>query len=139
MKPRILLVEDDLLVGPIVQEMLVAGGYDVLLTHDLADTVVLKEFAFDAVVTDFKLKHSDGCDVIDFMRSQRPGIPALLVSGYGPRVANCCAHRGIYDVTFLAKPFAAAQLLATVAALIAKPASNPPFPTPRDQTTSAAD
>jgi DNA-binding NtrC family response regulator len=134
MNPRILLVEDDLLVGPVVKEMLNNGGYDVVLANDLADTVILKDFAFDAVITDFKLKNSDGCDVIDFLRSRRPAIPALLISGYGSRVANCCAHRGIYDVTFLAKPFAATELLATLASLIAKPASAPPFQTSRDQT-----
>lgn len=121
MKTRILLVEDDLLVGPVVQEMLNAGGYDVVLTHDLTETMMLKDFAFAAIVSDFKLRNSDGCDVIEFMRGQRPGIPALLVSGYGRRVANCCAERGVHDVTFLAKPFSAAQLLATLASLLAKP------------------
>lgn len=121
MKTRILLVEDDLLVGPVVQEMLQVGGYEVVLTHDLTETILLKDFDFTAVVTDFKLRNSDGCDIIEFMRSKRPGIPALLVSGYGRRVANCCADRGVHDVTFLAKPFAAAQLLATLASIIAKP------------------
>lgn len=127
MKHRILLVEDDLMVGPVVQEMLRNAGYDVVLTRDLLDIVVFPDFAFSAVVSDYKLLHSDGCDVIGFMRGKVPGIPALLISGYGLRVADLCAQHGIKDVGFLAKPFSPTQLLEKVAAMIATPVSANPF------------
>ncbi|MFT3780601.1 MAG: response regulator [Nibricoccus sp.] len=117
---RILLVEDDVMVGPVVREMLVHGGFEVTLTRDLADTRVLPDFAFAAVVSDFKLIASDGCDVIEFVRSKAPGIPALLVSGFGQKVANHCAARGIDDVGFLAKPFSPTQLLEAVQAVISR-------------------
>jgi DNA-binding NtrC family response regulator len=127
MKHRILLAEDDLLLGPVIEEMLHDGGYDVVLTRDLADVVRLEDFAFTAVVSDYRLLHSDGCDVIGFMRSKVPGIPALLISGYGLRVADVCAEHGIKDVGFMAKPFTPTQLAEKVAAMFAAPVSANPF------------
>lgn len=132
MPQRILLVEDDVMVGPVVREMLTNGAYDVVLTRDLADTVILGDYNFDAVISDFKLLTSDGCDVIEFMRDKKPGIPALLVSGYGQRVADCCGKRGIKGVNFLAKPFSPRQLLDTMAALLAAP--DPISPPPQSAT-----
>ena len=120
MKHRILLVEDDVMVGPVIKEMLNHGGYDVVLTRDLADTMRLPDFDFSAVISDLKLIASDGCEVIAFMRSKKPGIPALLMSGFGPHVANSCAQRGIPDVGFLPKPFSPPTLLTAAAALVAK-------------------
>lgn len=116
---RLLLVEDDVSVGSIVKEILCKNGYEVVLTEDLADTMLLSDFAFSAVISDYKLKHSNGCDVIYFVREKTPGIAALLISGYGQRVASFCADHGIPDVHFLAKPFSQSQLLQTVAAVLA--------------------
>lgn len=119
---RILLVEDDLMVGPVVQEMLRNGGYTVVLTRDLMEVIRLEDYGFVAVISDYKLLNSDGCDVIGYMRSKVPDIPALLISGYGPRVADICASHGIKDVGFLAKPFSPTQLLDAVAVMVARSA-----------------
>ena len=109
-KHRLLLVEDDEFIGPLVKELLCVAGYDVVLTRDLSDTMLLENFAFSAVIADYRLKYSDGCQVINFLRSKIPDIPALLMSGYGQRVSDCCDARGIQDVGFLAKPFTIAEL-----------------------------
>jgi len=116
---RLLLVEDDASVGPIVNEILCKSGYDVVLKEDLIDTMLLDDFSFSVVIADYKLRYSNGCDVIDFVRGRTPEIGALLISGFGQRVADCCADRGISNVHFLAKPFSPSELLQTVATVLA--------------------
>jgi DNA-binding NtrC family response regulator len=116
----ILLAEDDELVGPLVGEMLRSAGYHVVWVRDLADLRRLSASAFTAVVTDLRLLSSDGCEVIEYMRRHVPGIPAVLVSGYGPRVADVCTKRGIMGVRFLSKPFTAGQLFGALTEVIAQ-------------------
>jgi two-component system C4-dicarboxylate transport response regulator DctD len=117
MKQRILLVEDDEIVGPLVQEMLCLQNYDVVLTRGLQETEMLTDYDFSAIIADLKLVRSNGCDVIAYVRRKTPGIPALLISGYGPRVTDVCAQHGIEDVGFLAKPFTLKQLMDTLSGM----------------------
>jgi DNA-binding response OmpR family regulator len=125
MKLRILLVEDDVMVGPVVREMLCNAGYEVVLKRDLADIRILGDFNYSAIISDFKLLASDGGEVIAFVRNKSPGIPAMLISGYGNKVANLCAKRGIENVLFLGKPFSPKQLLEALHAMISTGAERP--------------
>ncbi len=125
MKLRILLVEDDELIGLLVSEMLNNGGYEVVLARDLIDILLWTDFDFAAVISDYRLLNSDGCDVISYVRDKKPNIPALLISGYGQRIAEICADSGIKRVRFLAKPFTPTELLEALAAQIQLAASSP--------------
>ena len=118
MKPRILLVEDDEFIGPLVRTVLSNAGYDVAVAGRLDDVKTLDPFGFSAVISDFQLPGADGCDVIDYLREKQPGLPALLISGYGGWAAENCSNRGMGDVHHLEKPFRAEQLLHEVEALV---------------------
>ena len=118
MKPRILLVEDDEFIGPLVKTVLSSAGYDVEVAGKLEDVKTLDPFGFSAVISDFQLPGADGCDVIDYMRSKAPGIPAMLISGYGNWAAENCVSRGMENVQHLEKPFRADQLLHRVETLL---------------------
>ncbi len=83
MKPRILLVEDDEFIGPLVRTVLSNAGYEVAVAARLDDVKTLDPFGFSAVISDFQLPGADGCDVIDYMREKTPGLAASLISGYG--------------------------------------------------------
>jgi hypothetical protein len=52
------------------------------------------------------------------MRAKIPGIPALLMSGYGNWAAENCASRGVENVHQIEKPFRTDQLVQAVEALI---------------------
>ena len=118
MKARILLVEDDEFIGPLVRAVLSNAGYEVSVASGLEDLKTLDPFGFSAVITDFQLPGGDGCDVIDYMRQKTPGMPALLISGYGNWAAENCTNRGMDNVHHLGKPFRADQLLHEVESLV---------------------
>ena len=69
-------------------------------SQDFADTMLQDDFSFSTIISDYKLRYSDGCNVIDIVRGRAPEIAALLISGFGQRVADCCADRGIPNVLF---------------------------------------
>lgn len=118
MTHRILLVEDDAMVGPVVKEILRKAGYEVVLKPDLPDLKMLSDYDFSAVISDFQLPSADGSAVINFIRSKVPGIPAIIMSGHGDWAVDHCENRGIMGVSYLGKPFKAKELLDTLNIII---------------------
>lgn len=111
MKYRVLLVEDDESVGPVLLEVLLKADYDVTLADGFSSIKRLKHFDYSAVVSDFRLMDGDACDVIEFMREKIPGVPAIVMSGMGAQVAFDFETRRIEGVTLLNKPFRPQKLL----------------------------
>ena len=68
--------------------------------------------AFDLLVTDHLMPGMSGTDLARTVRSAKPGLPVLLVSGYAER-------EGVDpDLPRLTKPFRKAELAASLAGLI---------------------
>ena len=111
MKPRILLVEDDEFIGVLVRTVLTNAGSDVSLVDRFEALESVVPFDFDGIVTDYQLPGADGCKVIGYAQSRRPGIRALLVSGHGDLIRETVANRGLNNVHFLNKPFRVEELL----------------------------
>jgi CheY-like chemotaxis protein len=120
---RILLAEDDLLVGDTVQAMLRSGGYDVVMVRSGDEaTVVFGEQTFDLVLCDVHMPGKDGLEVIEEIRQLSPDIPIVSMTGSYPRdtggahldPAFLNASKKVGATTVLAKPFRAHELLATV-------------------------
>lgn len=115
---RILLVEDDESVAPVMLEVLLRWGYEATLADGLSSVKTLTHFDFSAVITDFQLLDGDACDVIEFMRSKIPSLPAIVTSGNGKQAAADCRDRGIADVIFVNKPFRPQELLDGLSVLV---------------------
>ncbi len=112
----ILVVEDDPDVRAVTVRTLRAKGYSVLV----ADTgQAILEFGDEQVsriqllVTDVIMPGLNGREVAEGLRSRRPGLPVLYISGYA---ADAFAGGSALDArsTFLAKPFTAPTLLRRV-------------------------
>jgi two-component system cell cycle sensor histidine kinase/response regulator CckA len=71
----------------------------------------------DAVVTDMMMPGMDGAALVRVLRERRPGLPALIVSGY----ADGGVPRDLLDqpgTSWLTKPYTPAQLSAGVVSLL---------------------
>ena len=104
-KPHLLFVDDEAdLRGP-TAERLSDRGYEVVQAASGEQALeLLDQFAFDLIVTDFRLPGMDGTQLIDAARQRYPSIVAIVITGYGTvRDAVDAIKRGASD--FITKPF----------------------------------
>ncbi|WHM40726.1 response regulator transcription factor [Streptomyces sp. BPTC-684] len=114
---RVLVVEDDPELGPVVVEGLRAAGFavDLAVRIDEAD-LKLDVNTYDCLVADRGLPDGDALDLVRDRRRAGSALPVLLLTALGTvddRVAGF--EHGADD--YLVKPFAFAELTARVRSL----------------------
>ncbi len=80
---RVLVVDDEPSLRVCVSERLRDAGYDVLVAED--GQGALEQFeggVIDAVVLDHRLPDVTGLDVLRHMRSRKPWVPVIMLTGY---------------------------------------------------------
>ncbi len=114
---RILVVEDERAIAAAIRSLFESAGHAVDLTDDGASALDWAEvYAYDLVVLDVVLPGIDGIGVCRALRARGSKTPILILTALdaiGDRVHGLDAGADDY----LAKPFAAAELLARVRAL----------------------
>ncbi len=125
---RALLVEDDAAIAEFVVRGLREGGFSVDHAADgEAGLTLAIEHAYDVAIVDVMLPKRDGLSVIDELRRRGVMTPVLILSArrsVDDRVKGLQAGGDDY----LTKPFAFAELLARVQALVRR-ATRAPEPT----------
>ncbi len=115
---RILLVEDDPVLGPELKTELERGGYAVDVANNGIDGEALgREAIYDMVVLDLGLPGRPGMDVLTNWRKQGNNVPTLILtarSAWQQRVDGFEAGADDY----LCKPFHTEELLARITALL---------------------
>jgi len=109
----ILLAEDERAVRRLTRSALERRGFHVREAQDGQEALEIFRADPDAVafaVLDWAMPRLDGVATLDALRAQRPGLPALLVSGYPPGAEQTPRA----DVEVLAKPFTPDALAARV-------------------------
>jgi two-component system OmpR family response regulator len=124
---RVLLIEDDPTLSAFVAQGLREAGFAVDVAGDgEAGLRAALGSPFDAAVVDLMLPRRDGLSVIEALRARGVRVPVLILSAkrsVDDRVTGLQAGGDDY----LVKPFAFAELLARVQALVrrATPAAEP--------------
>jgi two-component system OmpR family response regulator len=115
---RILLVEDDVMIGEAVLDTLRADGYAVDWVKDgEMATTALRAQAYDLVLLDLGLPRRDGMDVLRTLRAGRNRTPVLIATARDAvqqRIAGLDAGADDYIV----KPYDLDELLARIRALL---------------------
>lgn len=115
---RALIVEDDVIIAGFVERGLREAGFAVDCARDGDEGLDLAlKMSYDVAVVDVMLPRRDGLAVIDELRRRRVTLPVLILSAkrsIDDRVRGLQAGGDDY----LTKPFAFAELLARVQALI---------------------
>ncbi len=112
---RILLVEDDVDVRPLMQHILQAERYEVTAVESVANAVALiARQPFDLVVTDVNLPDGSGLQVAD--AAIAAGLKVLVVTGHGRSLKP--GSLAAYD--YLLKPVRAAELLEAIRERLAR-------------------
>jgi DNA-binding NtrC family response regulator len=105
--PRVLVVDDELLIRWSLGEALTAAGYTVVEGRDAAEArCAVGDHAHspDVVVLDYRLPDSDDLSLLAAIRSEAPGTPVILMTAHGTaEVIKGAFALGAYQV--VSKPF----------------------------------
>jgi two-component system response regulator MprA len=117
-RPRVLVVDDDKAVRESLRRSLEFNGYDVALAADGAEALAGMATSHpDVVVMDVMMPRLDGLETTRAMRQAGHDLPILVLTArdaVGDRVEGLDAGADDY----LTKPFALAELLARLRALL---------------------
>jgi two-component system response regulator QseB len=115
---RVLLVEDDAMIGASVQKGLRQDGLSVDWVRDArAGETALAAHAYDAVLLDLGLPGKDGAEVLKSLRRSGSDVPVLIVTArdaIGDRIAGL--NSGADD--YILKPFDLNELAARIRAVV---------------------
>jgi len=135
--PRILVVDDDPMVGATIEVLLQRQGFDVTLT-DGGETglAALEAQTFDAMLVDIFMPHMRGFESIRIFHERAPTIPLIAMSGYAfassasptPDFLRMALELGASRC--LRKPFTPDVLLATIRECLAGPSASVPKEAP---------
>ena len=115
---RVLVVEDDPMIGRAVADGLQGDGYAVDWVHDGgAAELALKHGPYDLAVLDLGLPRKDGFEVLKSLRRARIEVPVLIITArdaVADRIAGL--DHGADD--YLVEPFDLDELLARARAVV---------------------
>jgi DNA-binding response OmpR family regulator len=122
---RLLLIEDDPMIGRAVRHGLVEGGFAVdWVTDGHSGLAAAANGVYDLIVLDLGLPRVDGLALLETLRSRRDGVPVLIVSARD-RVPDRIAGLNAGADDYLLKPFDLDELIARVHALLRRRTGNP--------------
>ena len=114
---RVLLVEDDPMLGQAVSLALRDASYAVDWLHDgRAASAALEHHDFELIVLDLGLPHRDGLEVLRGLRALGDATPVLVITARDAVERRIEGLDGGAD-DYLVKPFAVGELLARLRAL----------------------
>ncbi len=111
---RLLLVDDENSIRRFAARSLKQAGWHVLEAASGEEALELDLSGIDLVISDVMMPGMDGITLVELIRAQRPGLRAVLMSGYADAAQRQALQKR--DIAFLAKPFAMRCLVDLAAA-----------------------
>ncbi|MGB9408509.1 MAG: HD domain-containing phosphohydrolase [Terracidiphilus sp.] len=111
---RILVVDGEAHIRSMIGATLESRGYQVLTATGGREAIeMLKQNAFDLVLTEVLIQDGNGIALMELIREQQPQLPVVMVTAiHDISVAIDSMHRGAYD--YVLKPFEREHFLGTV-------------------------
>lgn len=119
-KRRILVVEDDAPVRDLLVRVLQDAGYLVVAAPNGLAALDLgaQQSELDLLITDLVMRGMNGIELASKLTETRPGLPVIITSSYTP---GQLGHQGFaFDAEFVEKPWAPAEMVERVAAVLAR-------------------
>ncbi|HEY0929972.1 MAG TPA: ATP-binding protein [Gemmatimonas sp.] len=108
---RLLVVDDEQSVRSVVERVLASDGYELLVARDGGEALEMFEAhlgAIDLVLSDVVMPRTSGVELAGALRRRAPGVPVVLMSGYGDvQAVQNEVQRG---TALINKPFNASTL-----------------------------
>ncbi|MDP3300664.1 MAG: response regulator transcription factor [Sulfuricurvum sp.] len=117
---KLLLLEDDLLFGESIQDVLEEEGYDVTLCrngNEALETTFLQKF--DAYLLDVNVPLLDGLSLLASLRGADDQTPTMFLTSHSDMETLSCAYANGAD-DYLKKPFDTQELIMRLGVLLRK-------------------
>lgn len=112
LRQRVLVVEDELIIGEIAAEALTDAGYEVFTAASAEEAkIILRDVSMDVLFSDINLGGQDGFELAQAALSRQPLLSIVFTSGRSRICHGMCTSMG---VPFLAKPYHLTELVETV-------------------------
>ncbi len=113
-KNTLLIVDDDPYVLESISSLLREFGYTVHTCHNANEAMKqVKNYQFDVILTDIKMPHVTGIDLLQNIRTYDQQIPVILMTAFAELdIAVDAIKRGAFD--FITKPYNPDYLLHSV-------------------------
>jgi len=134
---KVLVVDDDPIVGKSIDRILAPKGYAVITADSGPEALdKLARENYDVVYTDIRMPGMDGLEVAARIKASRPWLPVVIVTGYGSE-ANEARAKDIGVAGFLRKPLSPEMVEASAHDALRAPQAAP-APQPALEARAAA-
>ncbi len=111
---RLLLVEDNPIIGNAVQDHLHAEGWSVDWSMSLESAIAaIAAATHNVVLLDLRLPDGSGLDLLKLMEARGDATPVIVTSAYD-QLSDQMAAMSIGAIDYLVKPFALAEMAVRV-------------------------
>jgi DNA-binding NtrC family response regulator len=109
-KIKLLVVDDEAIVGKRLKPSLEKHGYDVeTLGNGRSAIERIGEKDFDIIITDVRMDDVDGMQILEHVMAKSPFTKVIIITGYATvELAREALVKGAFD--FIAKPFKPSDL-----------------------------
>jgi DNA-binding NtrC family response regulator len=93
---KVLVVEDEEMVGELMNDLLESWGLEVVIKPNLAqarEMFVQDPERFDVVVTDYTMPNGTGLDLARELTGIRPDLPIIMYTGYSDDLQDADVER----------------------------------------------
>jgi two-component system, NtrC family, nitrogen regulation response regulator NtrX len=114
MKPRILVIDDEVAIRDSLRMILEYEGYECVLAPNAQDGInLIERDPPDLVFLDIKMPHMDGLEALERIKVLHETMPVVMISGHATvSTAVEATKKGAFD--FIEKPLASDRVLLTV-------------------------
>lgn len=122
----ILIIDDEINICTLLSKFLSKHGFKTDSTMTGAQALkMIKEEAYDLVLCDYRLKDTDGAQLLNDIRALRPQTVVIIITGYSDvRIAVEMVKSGAYD--YISKPLYPDEILGLVNKALSQPAPSAP-------------
>jgi CheY-like chemotaxis protein len=115
---KVLVVDDDPVVGKSFNRVLTSKGYTVVTAENATDALEqMRNSEYDLVYTDIRMPGMDGLELAETVKARRPWTPVVIVTGYGT-TADEARAKAAGVTAFLHKPLSPEMIEGSAAAAL---------------------
>ncbi|MBD3217088.1 MAG: response regulator [candidate division Zixibacteria bacterium] len=116
--PRILVVDDELLIRDLLYDFFTSRNYDIILAESASKALeILGAEEIDLVLTDLKMPDMDGLEMLKRANTKENGPPVIIMTGF-PSLESAVEALRLRVADYIVKPFNINRLFECIEAVL---------------------